>query len=235
MPAVAARPTRLPRQRAPGRRRLAGDLDAEAVTAATRDDILSAATAEFARLGYEAASVSAIAAQTRTSKRMLYYHFGGKEQLYVAVLEAAYARVRRVDPGPDAGLAPMDALRQYALQAFDSFMQHQDFVRLVLFENLSGAQVVRQSKTIAAISADNLKSLDAIVRAGRKAGVMRRDFRVLDLFLTVVGMSFHAVSNRESVLASLQIDMLGQAEAGLRRQLVAELVSRYAAVAVTAP
>ena len=106
-----------------------------------------------------------------------------------------------------------------------------DLDRLVLFENLGGAQVARQSKTIAAISADNLRSLDAIVQAGRQAGVMRRDFRVLDLFLTVVGMSFHAVSNRSSVQAALGVDMLGDTEAGLRRQLVVELVSRYAAAA----
>ena len=230
--APAPSPARLPRQKAPGRRRLQGALNAEAVTEATRDDILQAATAEFARSGYEAASIAAIAAQTRSSKRMLYYHFGGKAQLYAAVLEAAYARVRRVDP-PDGlhGVAPMDALRQYALDAFDNFMQHQDFVRLVLFENLAGAQVVRQSKAIAAISADNLQSLEAIVQAGRQAGVMRRDFRVLDLFLTVVGMSFHAVSNRGSVQAALGVDMLGDTEAGLRRQLVVELVSRYAAAA----
>jgi AcrR family transcriptional regulator len=227
--AAVAHVVRLPRQRAPGRRRLAGSLDAQAVSAATRDDILQVATAEFARVGFEAASISAIAAQTRTSKRMLYYHFGGKEQLYAAVLEAAYARVRRVEPADgDARLEPMAALRQYAEQAFDSFMHHQDFVRLVLFENLAGAQVVRRSKTIAAISADNLQSLETIVSAGRQAGVMRSDFRVLDLFLTVVGMCFHAVSNRESVMASLRIDMLGDAESGLRRQLVAELVSRYA-------
>ena len=50
-------------------------------------DIVEVATSEFARKGYGGARVDAIAARTRTSKRMIYYYFGGKEQLYLAVLE----------------------------------------------------------------------------------------------------------------------------------------------------
>ena len=49
----------------------------------TRRDILEVAMAEFASEGYSGARVDAIAAPTRTSKRMIYYYFGGKEQLYL--------------------------------------------------------------------------------------------------------------------------------------------------------
>jgi len=35
--------------------------------------------------------VDEIAARTRTTKRMIYYYFGGKEQLYIAALEQAYS------------------------------------------------------------------------------------------------------------------------------------------------
>ncbi len=57
----------------------------------TRGEILEVATREFADRGFAGARVDAIADQTRTTKRMIYYYFGGKEQLYVAVLEQAYA------------------------------------------------------------------------------------------------------------------------------------------------
>jgi len=53
----------------------------------TRRDIVEVATVEFAAEGYSGARVDTIAAKTRTSKRMIYYYFGGKEQLYLAVLE----------------------------------------------------------------------------------------------------------------------------------------------------
>ena len=39
-------------------------------------------------------AVDAIAKRTRTSKRMIYYYFKGKEGLYRAVLEKAYSEIR---------------------------------------------------------------------------------------------------------------------------------------------
>ena len=51
-----------------------------------RRNIVEVATVEFAQRGYGGARVDAIAARTRTSKRMIYYYFGSKEQLYLAVL-----------------------------------------------------------------------------------------------------------------------------------------------------
>jgi len=57
----------------------------------TRQEILDVALSEFARNGYAGARVDEIAARTRTTKRMLYYYFTNKEQLYIAVLEQALA------------------------------------------------------------------------------------------------------------------------------------------------
>jgi len=56
-----------------------------------RSRILDAATAEFARNGLGGARVDRIAAAAGTNKRMLYYYFGSKEKLFLAVLERAYA------------------------------------------------------------------------------------------------------------------------------------------------
>ena len=81
--------------------------------ARTRAEILDVATQEFAAHGYAGARVDEIAARTRTTKRMIYYYFGGKEQLFTAVLERAYARdprgragARRRAPGPGRGDPP---------------------------------------------------------------------------------------------------------------------------------
>src|SRR5664280_113259 len=63
----------------------------------TRDEILLVATAEFAPVGYSGARVDNITALTRTTKPMIYYYFGGKEQLYVAVLEQAYGDIRAIE------------------------------------------------------------------------------------------------------------------------------------------
>ena len=58
-------------------------------------EILEVAMAEFAEQRASGARIDEIAAATRTSKRMIYYYFGSKEGLYVAVLEDAYRRMRR--------------------------------------------------------------------------------------------------------------------------------------------
>ena len=51
----------------------------------TKAEILAVAKAEFAEKGLDGARIDEIAAATRTSKRMIYYYFGSKEGLYVAV------------------------------------------------------------------------------------------------------------------------------------------------------
>src|SRR5882672_12336821 len=63
----------------------------------TRNEILDVATAEFAARGYNGARVDEIAALTRTTKRMIYYYFTSKKQLYIAALERAYAQIRAAE------------------------------------------------------------------------------------------------------------------------------------------
>ena len=64
---------------------------------ATRQRILAAARTEFARLGLGGARVDAIAARAKANKRMLYHYFGGKRDLFLAVLEDAYGGIRAAE------------------------------------------------------------------------------------------------------------------------------------------
>lgn len=63
--------------------RTPGQRDAEA----TREALLTAATALFAERGYDGATVDAIAAEARVNKAMINYHFSGKRGLYTAILK----------------------------------------------------------------------------------------------------------------------------------------------------
>ncbi|HWA36496.1 MAG TPA: helix-turn-helix domain-containing protein, partial [Burkholderiales bacterium] len=49
----------------------------------TRRRILDAATVEFARFGLGGARVDRIAERARANKRMRYYYFGSKEDLFL--------------------------------------------------------------------------------------------------------------------------------------------------------
>src|SRR5208282_3210506 len=70
----------------------------------TKANILQVASKEFANRGLAGARVDSIAAGTRTTKRAIYYYFGGKskrgdvkDQLFVAVLERAYAQLQAAE------------------------------------------------------------------------------------------------------------------------------------------
>ncbi|MGL4974274.1 MAG: TetR/AcrR family transcriptional regulator, partial [Bosea sp. (in: a-proteobacteria)] len=65
--------------------------------AGVRRNILDVARAEFVENGLTGARVDEIAARTSSSKRMIYYYFGDKEGLYLAVLEECYAQIRGIE------------------------------------------------------------------------------------------------------------------------------------------
>src|SRR5436190_19686677 len=53
----------------------------------TRDELLTAALRVFARRGYREAGVDEIAAEAGYSKGALYWHFSGKDELLMTLLE----------------------------------------------------------------------------------------------------------------------------------------------------
>ena len=115
----------------------------------TKRNIVEVATREFASKGYSGARVDAIAERTRTSKRMIYYYFGGKEGLYLAVLEEAYGSIRRIEATLDLEhLPPEEALRTLVAFTFDYQNAHPEFMRLVMNENIMDGVHMARSRTI---------------------------------------------------------------------------------------
>ncbi|WP_238009848.1 CerR family C-terminal domain-containing protein [Dactylosporangium sp. AC04546] len=59
----------------------------------TRESLLAAATTAFARDGYNAVSTRQIADLAQANQALIGYHFGGKEGLYVAVVERVATQI----------------------------------------------------------------------------------------------------------------------------------------------
>src|SRR5436853_2234341 len=79
---------------------------------ANRARIVQAGIDEFAARGFKGASMDAIAARTHTTRALINYYFGGKEKLYLAVLEHVYAEIRRAEDQLDLDhLPPLEAIR----------------------------------------------------------------------------------------------------------------------------
>ena len=133
----------------------------------TQGDILEVATAEFAANGYAGARVDEIAARTRTTKRMIYYHFGGKKQLYIAVLERAYTRIRAAEREVKVDdLDPVEALRRVAEVTFDHHGAHPEFIRLVSIENIHNAEHVKELVQMVDLAGPVVSLLEGILRRG---------------------------------------------------------------------
>ncbi|HKC49666.1 MAG TPA: helix-turn-helix domain-containing protein, partial [Myxococcota bacterium] len=71
------------------RTRPAGKPARRRAPAASRDAILDAALRCFAKRGYHETSVDDIAARARLSKGAIYWHFAGKRELFLALIDRA--------------------------------------------------------------------------------------------------------------------------------------------------
>ena len=140
----------------------------------TREDILQAAINEFVQQGLAGARVDAIAERIHTSKRMIYYYFGSKEQLYVEVLEKLYGDIRNTETRMNlTALEPREAIRRLVEFTFDHHDRNVDFVRIVCIENIHNAEFVKRSDAIKAMNNTILDSLGEILRRGAEEGVFR--------------------------------------------------------------
>jgi AcrR family transcriptional regulator len=193
-----------------------------------RRNILAVATAEFAQNGFSGARVDAIAAKINTSKRMIYYYFKDKEGLFVAVLEAAYARIRQIELGLNLdGLSPVDALRRLTEFTFDYQHDNPDFVRLVMVENIHHAVHLARSERMQGLNVSIIRVLEEVYRRGVREGVFRDGIDVVDMHMTISALSFFNVSNRATFSAIFKRDMVSPAALAHRRRVVAETVLRY--------
>ncbi|GAB3143144.1 TetR/AcrR family transcriptional regulator [Microbispora hainanensis] len=194
----------------------------------TRAEILEVAQREFARNGYAGARVDEIAALTRTTKRMIYYYFGGKEQLYVAVLEKAYADIRAVERTVDVEhLAPVEAVRTLAELTFDHHDAHRDFIKLVSIENIHHGKHIRKSEVLANLGTPVLDLISRILDAGQAQGVFVTDADAIDVHMMISSFCCFRISNQHTFGALFGRDMTAPEHRERQRVMIGEMVVAY--------
>jgi AcrR family transcriptional regulator len=194
----------------------------------TMQDILAVATEEFASKGLSGARIDEIAERMATSKRTIYYHFGGKEGLYLAVLEEAYRRIRALETGLDIEhLDPEAALRQLIGFTFDYQNANPDFVRLVMNENIHNGEFLRQSKEIQRLNVPAINAVRRIYERGVESGQFRPGLDPVDLHMSISALSFFNVSNRHTFSLIFKRDVASSEALAERRDNVIEMVVRY--------
>ena len=191
-------------------------------------DILAVATREFADKGLSGARIDAIAAAMRTSKRMIYYYFGGKEGLYLAVLEAAYRGIRAIEAEAQLDdLAPEDALRRLVGHTVDYQWSHPEFVRLVQSENIHRAKFLARSKSIRKLNIPAIDGLRRVLERGQRARVFRAGIDPVDLHMSISALSVFNVANRHTFGLIFQRDLDAPGALIARRDSIVEMIVRF--------
>jgi AcrR family transcriptional regulator len=205
-------------------RRPPGERDPER----TRAAILAAATGEFTAHGLNGARVDEIAKRSGVNKRMIYYYFGDKGGLYLAVLEDIYADIRNAEIRLHlADRAPVDAMRDLVAFTWNYFIEHPEFLSLLATENLHRARHLKTSKKIRELHSPLIGIISALLARGVKDKVFRPGVDPVQLYVTIASVGFFYMSNRFTLSTIFGRD-LGSPEALAERgRHIEEVVLGY--------
>lgn len=193
----------------------------------TRGRILAAAKVEFARKGLGGARVDGIATRARANKRMIYHYFGSKEQLFTAVLEDAYADIRRAEQKLQLDrLEPEAAIATLVRFTWNYYLANPQFLTLVNSENLHKARHLKDSQLIKSVSRPFVAMVKEIIDRGVEAGVFRPGVDPVQLNITIAAIGYYYLTNRFTGSIVYNRDLMDPAMLEARLQFNVDTVLR---------
>jgi AcrR family transcriptional regulator len=215
-----------PRTPAPLSARAAVPLSARA--AATRQRILDAALAEFAQKGLAGSRVDEIAERAGANKRMLYAHFGSKEELWMVVLERAYAAKRAEERTVEVeGLPPAEAMARLVAFNLRYTARHPEFVALLNQENLHQAAYLRRSEDVPALYSPIVDALRGVLARGVAQGTFRAGVDPVQLYISILALGHFYVANRHTLSTIFGAPLDTEAAIVAREAHITEVVLGY--------
>ena len=195
---------------------------------ANRARIVKAAIDEFASRGFKGASMDAIAARTHTTRALINYHFGGKEQIYLAVLEHVYAEIRQAESLLDLDhLAPVDAIRRIVEFTFNYYLDHEGFVRLMVAENQVKGRHLKKSLAMRTLNRSIIDTLARVIERGQAEGLFRPGLDPVEVHMSIAALGMFNVTNQHTFSAIFQRDMGARGYVRRRRETVTEVILSY--------
>lgn len=158
--------------------------------------IFSAAITVFAEHGLAGARMEQIAGEAQTTKRMVVYYFKTKEQLYQAVLQYVYSRIRETEQ--QLGLEnqpPVEALVQLVKWSVRYHAEHADFMRIICMENMQRGKWLLASGDLKRLNKSALSLLEHILHRGQAQGIFQLEIEARDVHRLISSFSFYQVSN----------------------------------------
>lgn len=194
----------------------------------TRQNIIEVASHEFAQSGLAGARIDEIAEKTRSSKRMIYYYFGDKEGLYVSCLENAYRVVREGEAKLDIDHLPArEGLKRLVEFTFDHHHAHEDFIRMVMIENIHAGIYLERSSVLRNVNQTAIARIASLYERGTAEGVFRPGFDPLEIHWQISALCFFNVSNRTTFSKLFGRDFGSPKNLASLRSRSVDMVERY--------
>jgi len=194
----------------------------------TQQQILRAAMAEFSDLGLGGARIDAIAERAGVNKKLIYYYFGNKDELFLAVMEQTYADIREAERDLHLeSLKPADALRRLVTFTWEHYLAHPEFLTLLNSENLHRARHLQQSKRIREMNSPLIQTLGDVLERGRKDGLFRGGVDPLQLYVSIAGLAYFYLSNNHTLSAIFGRDLMAPKALQQRLSHITEVVMGY--------
>ncbi|MNZ86526.1 HTH-type transcriptional repressor NicS [compost metagenome] len=191
-----------------------------------RRTLLEAGKTEFANYGYDGARLERIAAKVGCAKRMLYYYFGNKKDVYLAVIEQCYTDIRQSEEQLNLeALPPLQALHTLAQKSFEYHENNQEFSRLVLQENFQGGAMLSQISTTEQLRKAALDPVERILQRGVAQGLFQESVTAVDVHYLISAMSSFRIDHAATWRSLLQVDLTGETLRARHLQMLLDQLS----------
>ena len=200
---------------------------------ATRETLLKAAIKVFGKQGLNGARVEQISRAAKSHDRMIYYYFGSKEALFVAVIEETYRRFNEAEARLALDLSqPLQALRDVIAFMWGYYQKHPEFITLLNSENLHRGRHIGKSSKAGEYSSPALEVLSRVLGSGVQAGLFRPELRARDVYLMIASMGYFYLSNRYTLSTFLGESLEDPAALAQWQQFITDAVLRTVLVTV---
>ena len=206
----------------------AGDYGRVRDPVATQARILAAAKAEFARKGLAGARVDEIADRAKINKRMIYHYFASKDQLFLAVLEAAYDDIRSKERALRLeSLAPVAAIEKLVSFTWSYFVKNPEFLRLLNSANLHRGVHLKQSKRVKAMHVPFMEMIREVLQRGEAAGLFRSGIDPVQLYISITALAYYYLTNRYTTSIIYDTDLNTPEALTRRHEVIQDTILRY--------
>ncbi len=190
--------------------------------------ILLAARDEFAQYGLAGARVDRIAERAGLNKRLIYYYFTSKDELFLAVLEAAYADIRAAEQQLHlTDMPPPQAIRRLTEFTWNYYLEHPEFLTLLNSENLEQGRHLEHSSRARKTNLPLIETLADILERGRRDGVFRGGIDAMQLYVSIAGMAYFYLNNKHTLSAIFGRDLMASKALNERLSHMSDVILGY--------